>query len=153
MPSPVELRAQALLTIMGGAKGVAWYAYASHGVYQENGLLEDPEGWAYMKKLNRDILGLTEAVAGKRHEDVTVFPAEGSLGVRMATAEREYVFVANLDRAPKTLAVERPDVRAGTPIAVHGECRTLLGEAGGWADAFGPFAIHVYVLESGDVVH
>ncbi|MBI3922516.1 MAG: hypothetical protein HY318_13925 [Armatimonadetes bacterium] len=149
MPSPVEMRAQALLTIMGGSKGVAWYTYASHGVYQENGLLEYPQGWAYMKKLNRDLLELTDAVAGKRSEDVIVFPSEGTLGVRMTTPNKEYVFVANLDRAPKSLAVERPQMQAGMPVAVHGECRTIKSEVGGWADRFEPYGIHVYVLDTG----
>jgi hypothetical protein len=144
MPTPAELRAQALLAMMGGVKGLAWYVYYGN-LLPEAGLREYPIGWAYMKKLNRDLTTLSPALAGKRSRDVRVFPAEGVVAVRMRTEAADYIFVANVDFMPKTLAIEYPGLPSNSPVAAAGEYRTLLSSDGGWADDFAPYAVHVYV--------
>ena len=138
-----------MLALMGGAKGIAWYSYGDN-VGPNIGLRESPSQWAYMKKLNRDLRGLTDILDGDVIADPVIFPPNGVIGKCIKKNNRIYIFIANVDNAPKTLAITHNSIKAGDKLTVHGEFRSLLTAKGqnnkvGVADLFGCYCVYVYV--------
>jgi hypothetical protein len=142
-PDPAEVRSQAFMAIMGGARGLNWYTYEGTG--SERGLMDNPSVWSAMKKLNRDLIGLTECLAlPEATAGLAVEPAFGMRAWHVAGDKTRGVFVANGTYVPRRIKMTLPGLKAGTALNVHGEYRTVTSRDGGWDDEFEPLAVHVY---------
>lgn len=145
-PDADELRAQAFMAILGGAKGIYWYTFGSGG--DEQGLISNPAAWAAMKKLNRDLLDLTETLAvPDAGAGLQVTPSFGMRTRHAVVGKKNYIFVANGSYVPKRVKIMLPGLAAGARLDVHGEYRSLFSQQDGWEEDFAPLAVHVYIFE------
>ena len=78
-----------------------------------------------------------------------IFPAES--GVKLDVMARQsgadtYLFAVNFDpRLKRTEAtLKLPGLRAGSPVEVVDENRTISAQDGDFNDTFAPLAVHVY---------
>lgn len=146
-PTPEELRAQAYIVIVHGAKGVFFYTGAGE---QGNGILNKPKDghWEELKKLATELKDMSPVfLAPDSAEPVKVVPESAPVSVRMKKAgDKRVILAVNRTKLPMDV-VFQADTRSEKPVVVRYEDRIVTpSDAGGFRDSFGPYAVHIYEL-------
>lgn len=142
-PNAAEYRAQAYLALIHGAKGLMWYGGSVTG-----GLFLSPkEGdWEALKRLARELNGLTDVLIAPFAEAPKCLPEKAPVSVALKRAPDRHVLLA-ANRGPDPVEVT---FRLGKPalesVPVLGESRTLAGAGQELKDRFAPYEVHVYEL-------
>jgi hypothetical protein len=139
--TPAEYRAQAYISIIHGAKGLMWY-----GGSVEGGIYIDPrEGnWEYLKKLARELNGLSNVFMGETLGAPKVSPADAPISVAIKRAGDRVVTMA-VNRGTKEVEVTFSAAEmAGGRVKVLEEGRELEVSAGKLKDRFKQYETHVY---------
>ena len=150
-PTRAELWAMSYLSLIHGANGITWYTYGGWG--DNHGVTDTPETWQTICNLAGELSQLQdlltertgpqppapEIVAGAK-EDALGHPSISML--LKDHAGKRYLIAANSADARVTA---RFTVGPVTQVSLPFEKRELTGANGGFADTFGPYAVHVYV--------
>jgi hypothetical protein len=103
-----------------------------------------------LREIDEQITRLTPAILGETPKRAVSIESDG---VKLDALAKEsggdlYVFAVNCDErlkeAKATLKVE--GLAAGASVVVVDENRTIRSDAGSFADAFAPLAVHIYKL-------
>ncbi|HEV2294501.1 MAG TPA: carbohydrate binding domain-containing protein [Tepidisphaeraceae bacterium] len=143
-PSPTEYRAQAYIALIHGAKGLMWYGGSVNG-----GAYLSPEesNWDDLKKLAGELNEMGPVFMGKTQAAPTFSPADAPLSVMLKRVgdDRLVLIAANRGSTPVDVTFQSPALKAGQAKVLY-ENRSRAATAGGLADTFEPYAVHVYEL-------
>jgi hypothetical protein len=145
--TPEQVRAEVWMALIHGSRGLIYFVHQFEPEFREAALLDDAEMLAAVTAINRQISTLApvlnsptlagEVIVGSSVPDVPI----AVMPKRHANAL--YLFAVNLRDQPAvgTFALRRP---VNVAAEVIGESRQLDIQAGGFTDAFGPYAVHLY---------
>jgi len=150
-PTEAETRVMTYLAIIHGAKGMTYYTYGGTG--KNHGVTHDPQVWAALKRLSRQLAELHDVLVQrdppqKQQIQVLSGPPTDGLGYPAVSTllkehqGRRYLLAANSSRGAVRARVNA-GVEAGQ-VQVMFEDRRLAAQAGAWEDDFAPYAVHVY---------
>ena len=147
-PTPHEVRCEAWMSLIHGSRGLIYFVHQFKPKFIEAGLLAEPEMFAAVTALNRQITQLAPvlnsltipkaatvqsenqaapiAVMGKRHEGAT------------------YLFAVGMRESTTTATFAVEGIEGEKTIEVLGEQRTVVAKAGTFTDRFGPWDVHLY---------
>ena len=150
-PTRAELWAMSYLAIIHGAHGITWYTYGGQG--KNHGVTHTPETWRDICALASELSQLQAVLVERTPVQYTPprilsGPEKDALGyptISVLTKEfsgQTYLFAANSSAADVTARFPIP---AAKRIELPFEHRQIQAENDGFADSFGPYAVHVYV--------
>jgi hypothetical protein len=146
-PTAAEMRSHAVMAIVEGAQGLWWWSLGDNA-------LKDvcpswcPEREQHMADLRSLVGDLASIEAGLLAESVAgaVRPSSSDIAtLAKATGGKRYVLAYNGTSTPRS-AIQIDVAPAPGAIDVLGEHRTIAPNASGFADDFGPFAGHIYII-------
>ena len=152
-PTKEELWAMSYLSIIHGAHGITWYTYGGWG--DNHGVTDTPEVWKNICDLAGELSQLQEVFVQRTGPQpsppkILSGPAKDGLdypSISILLKERggkKYLFAANSANAEVTAQFT---VGRGAKITLPFEGREIAADERGFADTFGPYAVHVYVWE------
>ena len=139
------------LSIIHGANGITWYTYGGWG--DNHGVTDYPEQWENIRQLAGELSRLQDVLVERtgpqpRPPEVISGPEQDALGypsISVLLKEHDgktYLLAANSARADVSV---RLPIAGGKTIDLPFEDRQIAADAAGFEDAFGPYAVHVYV--------
>ncbi|HAH85778.1 MAG TPA: hypothetical protein DCL60_00235 [Armatimonadetes bacterium] len=155
MPKPDELRLVTYLAVINGTKGLAWYSYREDG-FEKAGIgygLHVPQAAkikSCFKLLNSEMCRLYPAICAPT--PAQHFQAKPAGGLEFILKEDDnawYLIAANTDAKSKDVTFSQQN-RLAIPdgqVEVFSEYRSLKMTGGAFTDSFGPYAVHVYVIQ------
>lgn len=140
-----------LLAIIHGANGITYYTYGGTG--KNHGVTHDPQVWAALKGISRQMADLHEILVERdppQNQQIEILsgPPTDGLGypavstLLKAHNGRHYLLAANSSREA-VRAKTQTGAEAG-PVQVMFEGRQLTAKSGAWEENFAPYAVHVY---------
>ncbi len=160
-PSPRDVRAEAWMAIIHGARGLIYFCHRFAPSFIEAGLLADREMSAAVGALNGQIRRLAPVInagaavdgAAVAADPPAVDPAlakELSSGPIAMLARRYrdavYIFAVRMEGTPARGAFTVPGVPAAATATVIDEDRKLPCAGGAFTDDFEPYAVHLYEI-------
>jgi hypothetical protein len=147
--TPTHIRAEVWMSICRGATAIGYFTHVWKLSYHQFGVPEANRD--ALRQINEQITCLTPAILGRTPKRAASIAAED--GVKLDLLAKDgpdglYLFAVNYDErlkeAKATLKVE--GLAAESEVTVVDENRTLKADAGSFADAFAPLAVHIYRL-------
>lgn len=143
---PDEVRAEAWMAITNGARGIGYFTHSwtpSYSQFRVSAAVQHE-----MRRTDSQIKNFTGPLLGP---SAPVHGAAMSPGASVNFIARRYngatyVFAVNLRRAPVVYHFGGA-VLAHHRVSVFDERRSLRSGNGGFADRFGPLAVHIYVVK------
>lgn len=160
-PTPEQLGAMSFAAIIHGGMGITWYTYGGFVNPDKKefnyGVASSPETWSAMTNLTRRLSALKPVFLAPTVEDAkapVVLSGEktDAFGRSSVTAMvkryngRLYVLAVNAHNGTVRARFEFP--REWRRCAVAWERRSVWMSGGSFEDEFGPYAVHVYELQS-----
>lgn len=147
-PTPAEVRAEVWMALIHGADGLIYFVHQFEPRFIEAALLEDSEMLAAVTRLNQQIVELAPVLSSPTiTNSVPVRVADPAVPVATMTkqfAGQTCLFAVAM-RGAATTATFSPKAAAGDfSVEVLGESRSLQATNGSFADAFAPWAVHLY---------
>lgn len=152
-PTPLEVRAEAWMSIIHGSRGLIYFVHQFKPVFREAALLDDPEMLAAITALNRQITELapvlnTPTVTNAVH----VRTPNPQTPVAVMTKHHQgstFVFAVGMSAqsAPATFHVQ--GIAREAAVSVLGENRTLTSRDGVFQDEFPAWGVHLYAIRPG----
>jgi hypothetical protein len=150
-PTEAETRVMTYLAIIHGATGMTYYTYGGSGA--NHGVTHDPQVWAALKRIARQLADLHEVLVERdppqgQQIEILSGPRSDGLGYPAISARlkqhegKHYLLTANSARG-----AVRAKIVAGAEakqVEVLFEDRQLTPKSGVWEDEFAPYAVHVY---------
>jgi len=135
------------MSICRGATAIGYFTHVWKPSYHQFGVPE--ENRKALREINEQITRLAPAILGETPKRPVSIAAEGDVKLDLLAKECPdglYLFAVNYDErlrdAKATIKVE--GLAAGQEIAVVDEGRSIKSDAGSFADAFAPLAVHIY---------
>lgn len=162
MPTPQEVYAMSFASIIHGAKGITWYTYGGFIIPEKKkfnyGVCSSAETWNAATNLTRRISELSPVllspdIAPARAPEILSGPAVDGCGRPSVTVlqksyeGRRYLLAVN---ATSERVRVRLSLGCAGKASVLYENRRLETDGGAFADAFGPFAVHIYEADGGN---
>lgn len=147
-PTPEQVRAEVWMSLIQGARGIIYFVHQFKPRFIEAALFEDPDVLAEVTRINAQIRDLAPVLNSRTIDgEVKVNSADPAVPVAAMVKRyggHTYVFAVGM-AAGRTRASfrDRSGAIAGK-VTVIGEDRAIEPEAGGFADDFGPYALHLY---------
>jgi hypothetical protein len=144
--TPRQMRAEAWLAIIAGARGIVWFAHEIKPKFREHALLAEPSIREAVAAVNREILAFAPVLNGDDRVKVDVRSSAdgvpiGALGLRHDGAVYLFAGAMRDGRTTGTFAMDVPGAKA----EVLGEDRTVEVKGGRLTDTFdGPEDVHLY---------
>ena len=145
--TPTHIRAEVWMSICRGATAIGYFTHVWKPSYHQFGVPE--ENRKALREINEQITRLAPAILGETPKRPVSIAAEGDVKLDLLAKECPdglYLFAVNYDErlrdAKATIKVE--GLAAGQEIAVVDEGRSIKSDAGSFADAFAPLAVHIY---------
>ncbi len=145
--TPTHIRAEVWMAICRGATAIGYFTHVWKPAYSQFGVPEANR--KAIREINEQITRLTPALLGQASKRAVTLSGEPPAkldAIAREGADGLYLFAVNYDEKLKetkaTLKVE--GLTAGAEITVVDEGRTIKADAGSFADAFAPLAVHVY---------
>ena len=131
------------LGLTHGAKGLIYYCY-----YDLRVLPQYREMWAGMKKIGAEVKTLSPVLlAPDDPSPLKLTPKEAALHTKLKrSGNRLYLLAVNADNTPLKVNMKLHRPLAGQ-VKVLFEDRHISTEGRGFADHFGPLAVHVYEFQ------
>ena len=149
MPTPAENRASVYLSIVQGAKGIAWYAYrfqdrhvGEYELVREN----FPDLWTSIVQVARELAQMHEALVEPRAVE-TRFVNKRLRFLERSDGENLWVISINpseRDLGSQTLALQRWLRQPGVAEVLGENRQVIVKRTGALKDTFGPLAVHIY---------
>lgn len=147
---PIHIRAEVWMAVCRGATAIGYFTHVWKPAYKQFGV--PPENVEAMREINQQITRLAPAILSDRAKVDVNITLENQLKTDIMAKEYDghiYLFAVNYDSQQKAgrATIEVPGLKAGTRIEVVDEDRTITATAGGFADDFGPLAVHIYKIK------
>jgi len=157
---PVHTRFEVWGCIIRGAAAIGYFTHAWRPSFTE--FAPTPDMQAELKRLNGQVTRLAPAILAPAARVKVRMATGGGLPCHLKatqTATHTWIFAQVIDLGPDgekkgqfepvsprggRAVFTVPGLKAGTAVEVVEENRTLAAEAGSFADAFEPLAVHVY---------
>jgi len=147
-PTPQQVRQEAWMALIHGARGIVYFAHQFQPKFIEAGLLEYPEIVEGVRNLDQEIKQLAPVLNSQPVDDAATVTVSDK-GTKVACTCRchagaLYVFAVATGNAPVKATFKVPGLASGRKVEVLGEERSLKAGDGGFADAFDGYAVHLY---------
>lgn len=151
-PTPAEVRAEAWMALIHGARGLVYFVHQFKPKFIEAALLEDSEMLAAVTTLNRQITELAPVLNSPTVTNA-VNVTSSELSVPVATMVKRvngqsYLFAVAV-RGQATKAEFTLKESTNGNVEVLGEKRSLIVTNGIFSDHFAPWEVHLYRVGSG----
>lgn len=156
-PTPVQVRAEAWMSLIHGSRGLIWFVHEWKPSFNESALLADPDMLEAVTRINREILNLapvlnTPAVTNA----VSITSADAAVPV-VSSAHRHgnglYVFTVAMRPGETDATFSLPGLPADGTVEVLGEKRQLFLKKARFTDHFGTWAVHLYKVPVSDAAN
>lgn len=145
----LEIRNEVYQAIIQGATAIGYFTHRFKPTFAEFGVPE--ENQKALLEINQQLQRLAPVILSREADPPPTIQLEGGLAGECMGREHDghvYLFALNLDMerrgAKATLALD--GLKAGTPVEVVDEGRTITAQDGGFRDDFGPLAVHIYKI-------
>lgn len=151
-PTPAQVRAEVWMALIHGSRGLIYFVHQFKPAFREAALLDDPEMLAAITAINRQVHDLAPILHSPTLADrVTV--ESSPAGTRIACMRKrrgnaEYLFAVNLGNQEARATFESGAWPGPNPVEVIDESRSIAPKGGRFEDAFGPYAVHLYVVHT-----
>jgi len=152
-PTPEELRNMTYQALVGGARGLVWYAYYTTEANEAFGMPRNPNRkqwwypetplWEYHATLNAELLALKDVLLAPSGERLATSDDAVRALLRRAPA-RSVILAVNTTADPRAVQITLPAGIETTEIQALGEERAVRVEGTTFADRFEGLAVHVY---------
>ncbi len=144
---PEHIRAEVWMAVCRGATAIGYFTHVWKPSYRQFGVPE--ENRRALREINRQITRLAPAILAQEPSNKPTIHSPDGVKLDLTARSFEgdlYLFAVNYDeRLRETAArVSIAGLRAGRTIEVVDEGRTIRSAEGGFADTFGPLAVHIY---------
>jgi hypothetical protein len=151
-PTPPEVRAEAWMALVHGARGLIYFVHQFKPKFSEAALLEDSKMLAAITALNQQITELAPVLNSPTVTNaISVTNNDPALPVATMTKQfdgQTYLFAVAMRGQPTSVKFVARELADFTRVKVLGENRTLTSTNGIFTDEFGPWGVHLYRLES-----
>jgi len=148
--TPQQVRAEVWLALCRGARGLIYFVHQFKPTFREAALLDDPEMFAAVTDINRQIRELAPVLNSPTVEKlITVQSPDSAPTVAVMVKQRGdeiYLFAVNLRKESTTATFALIETNPVADAEVLGESRRIPIRGGKFDDAFGPYAVHLYRL-------
>ncbi len=145
--TPTHIRAEVWMAICRGATAIGYFTHIWKPSYKQFGVPEANR--KALREINDQITRLAPAILGEYSKQAVTIKADNDTKLDIMAKECDgelYVFAVNYDEravgAKATITVS--GLQSGKAVDVVDESRTLRSDAGRFADAFEPLAVHIY---------
>jgi len=155
-PTRSELKAMTYIAITAGAHGVAWYTYAAvkSGGGKNLGAAEDPDRWADLAGVTRELASIQDDLASrsaKRQPNVSIL--EGPTHDRFGNGSIHLLLKEGANGGRLLVAVNAAAQPVKARMEIDEACQAdvlfenrRIDSKGGLVDRFDPDGVHVYRL-------
>ena len=148
IPTPAQIKAEVWMAITHGATGIIYFAHEFKPKFIEAGLLAHPDSARAVKEINAQIRQLAPVLNSPTKAGLAaVESSDRDVPVSLLCKQHggaTYLFAVSMRDKPADATFTGHSLRAGTPIEVLGEDRTLTASAGAFTDRFGGYSVHLY---------
>ena len=148
-PTPAQVRCEVWMSLIHGSQGLIYFVHQFKPKFIEAGLLADAEMATAVGEINHQISGLAPVLNSPTLADAaSVKSSNAQVPIDIMVkrvAEATYIFAVAMRNHPATATFKCKQPTA-TKAEVIGENRTLDLTDGEFADAFAPYAVHLYRL-------
>jgi hypothetical protein len=145
----LEIRNEVYQAIIQGATAIGYFTHRFKPTFAEFGVPE--ENQKALLEINQQLQRLAPVILSREADPPPAIQIEGGLAAQCMGREWDghvYLFALNLDMdrqgGPGTITLD--GLKAGTPVEVVDEGRTITARDGGFQDDFGPLAVHIYQI-------
>jgi len=160
-PTYDQLKIQAYKAIIHGANGILWWGFVSErGMEEEWNLRGNHQAYADFKRLSHEVEGLNTFLVARPHPELLASVSDSGIETLVKRdGNKVIIFASNFGESPKNRITFNiaPDAGVSSSSAtVYGEDRfVVVGQKSGdgitsFHDDFGPYAVHVYEINSND---
>jgi hypothetical protein len=149
MPTPVDLKCQAYISLVNGATGIIWYAYFTDG--QVTGskrgpwyLPDYPALWDYFPKLNAEVSRFAKIIVASKSTSAIKWSDPRIKSRSWITKSGTYIVAVNPMATNIHCNLQKPP---GQEAMVWSEDRTLKTKSGVLNDSFVPYEVHIYEFD------
>ena len=141
MTTPQQVKLQAWLCIINGAKGLHWYPYQG---------APTPANYAAMAAVVSDTTALTDVILSPELSDLSTSDQTGNIFATARTMGGNlYVFVANTAKVANTCQFNTPQIRAGQQVQLYPNGRKFTANSGSFTDTVPAEGVQIYLVKSG----
>jgi hypothetical protein len=146
-PSPAEVKAQAWMAIIHGARGIGYFAHTLNP-FVETGLLADSEMSSAVSAINAQISSLAALLNTPSVSNGVTVATDNTAVPVDAMLKRDhgytYVFSVAMRRGSANATFSLRGFTGSAVVEVVGEDRQISAANGVFLDAFGPYSVHLY---------
>lgn len=150
--TPHQVKAEVWMSLIAGSRGLIYFVHQFKPRFIEPALLEDPEMVAAVTQINRQVRELAPVLNSPTLPDTaSVTPSAGGTPISLMVKRHGgalYLFSAGLTNRPGSGTFQVSGIRGNRKVTVLGENRTLDLRDGKFEDAFKPYDVHLYRLDS-----
>ena len=161
-PTPEQVKAEVWMALIHGSRGLIYFCHQFQPKFVEAGLLADSEMSEAVGQINRRIHQLAPVLDSPTLPDavnVTADPSSVSAELRKAMpagpiatmvkrrGSATYLFAVRMEDTPVQATFQLTDAPNATTIEVLDEKRDLKLSNGRFKDDFGPYQVHLYIIE------
>jgi hypothetical protein len=148
-PSVAQIRSEAWMALIHGARGIGYFAHVFQPSFIEAGLLADPVVKSGVASLNAEVQSLAQ-VLNTPSLDGAVKVTSGSPAVPVDVMVKRhnqwlYVFAASMSDGATDVQFQLPP-GLGPSVKVLSESRDISVSTGSFSDAFQGYAVHLYEI-------
>jgi len=144
-PTPAEVKSQVWMALIHGASGFGYFCHSFHPVFEEAGLLKNPEIVKGVKEINQQITALAKVLNSSTLKNFAkVSSSNAKVPVDILTKNSggaDYIFSVAM-KPGNTSAIFT--IEKGKQVEVIGENRTLKVKNGKFSDDFSDNTVHLY---------
>jgi hypothetical protein len=132
------------MAVTNGAKSIGYFTHSWSPTYSQFRVSSAVQ--AEMARTDRQLTNFTPALLGSAGSVTKRELTSGRIDMISRTYNgATYIFAVNNGRTDEQVRFESPSL-AGRSVQVFEENRSITADSTGFADAFAPLAVHVYVV-------
>jgi len=145
----LEIRNEVYQALIQGATAIGYFTHRFKPTFAEFGVPE--ENQQALLEINQQLQRLAPVILSREADPPPTIQFESGLAGECMGREHDghvYLFALNLDmhRRGGQGTIALAGLKAGTPVEVVDEGRTITAHDGGFQDDFGPLAVHIYKI-------
>jgi hypothetical protein len=151
--TPAQVRSEVWMSLIAGSQGIIYFVHEWKPKFNEHALLDDPAMLKEVTAINKEIAMLAPVLnSSSLVNGFALKSSKDDVPVQAMARFAEgatYVFAAAQRSGETQATFTVPTLPAGAAIEVIGEGRVLKpAGAGKFEDTFGPYAVHLYRLQT-----
>ena len=146
--TPEQVKAEVWMSIIHGSTGLIYFVHQFKPTFKEAALLSDPLMLKGVTELNAQVQSLAPVInTGKVFPDAKVQSLDPTIPVDILAkryGKETYVFAVGMRNKATKAIFSVPGIKTSATIEAIGESRSMVNNAGSFADDFKPYAVHLY---------